>query len=443
MNGVHGASIVAAAVALACSSPNSSSGCDPHILADGLCGDATRYLNDASFRRSELIASLVNPKNGYSSLRLANYGTDAPGNWDALPEWNPRVARVEDAELDAGVDANAPLSVSARALVVTPDATRGSVAALVALGERAFFAYPVQLLGSAAYALASRARATHYGFWQSTNDGAGGIIRAEMADGSAAFAMTCATCHARQDGENIAMGLPNSALDLGALLGDASEAPSAFATAARTWGPGRLDVSSTTGTEPVKFPDLRAVRDEPYLQADATVEQNDLVTLAVRVETLIITSQNDVVRPPREIALGLAAYVWSLSSALPSAGGSSADAIGGEHVFDATCSGCHTPPEYSGSPVALDVVQTDPTVGNSPERGTGFYRVPSLHGVSTRGPLLHDASVTDLASLFDPARQDASYTGGRLGPGAIQGHPFGLERSPEDRAALIAFLQTL
>jgi len=443
MNGVLAASIVAAVLAVACSSPSSPSGCDPRALTDGLCGDATRYLNDASFRRSELVLSLVDPKNGYSALRLANYGTDAPGNWDALQEWNPRVARVENTELDAGVDANAALPASATALAVTPDTTRGSIAALVALGAQAFFRYPVQMLGSAAYGLASRDRATRYGFWQSASDGAGGIVRAEMADGSAAFAMTCATCHARQDGETIADGLPNAALDLGALLADASGAPSAFATAARAWGPGRLDVSSTTGMEPVKFPDLRAVRDEPYLQADATVEQNDLVTLAIRIETLIITSQNDVLRPPRPIALGLAAYVWSLSSALPTTGASSPDALAGARVFDATCSGCHTRPEYSGSPVALDVVLTDPTVGNSPERGTGFYRVPSLHGVSTRGPLLHDASVTDLPSLFDPARQDTSYTGGRLGPGPVHGHPFGLERAPEDRAKLIAFLQAL
>jgi mono/diheme cytochrome c family protein len=444
MNGVRGAPLFAVVLALACSSPRSSSGCDPRTLTDGLCGDAARYLNDASFRRSELAASLLNPKNGYSALRLANYGTDTAGNWDALPEWNPRVARVENAELDAGVDANATLPASAAALVVTPDATRGSVAALVALGAQAFASYPVQMLGSAAYGLASRARATHYGFWQSANDGAGGIVRAEMADGSAAFAMTCATCHARQDGETIATGLPNTALDLGALLADATGTSSnAFATAARTWGPGRLDVSSTTGTESVKFPDLRAVRDEPYLQADATVEQNDVVTLAIRIETLIITSQNDVLRPPRQVALALAAYVWRLSSSLPAGGAPSADALAGEQVFDATCSSCHTRPEYSGSPVALDVVLTDPVVGNSPERGTGFYRVPSLHGVSTRGPLLHDGSVTDLASFFDPVRQDANYAGGRLGAGPVHGHPFGLERSAEERAELVAFLRTL
>ena len=52
-------------------------------------GDPPSYLDDASFRRSELVASLVNPTNGYSAVRLAHYATGGPDDWDRLPEWNP------------------------------------------------------------------------------------------------------------------------------------------------------------------------------------------------------------------------------------------------------------------------------------------------------------------------------------------------------------------
>jgi hypothetical protein len=86
------------------------------------------------------------------------------------------------------------------------------------------------------------------------------------------------------------------------------------------------------------------------------------------------------------------------------------------------------------------VVGTDPTLGESLVRGTGNYRVPSLHGVGTRGPLLHDGTVPSLAAMFDPARVTAPYPSRLHGAGAIPGHPFGLSLDGDDRAALLAFL---
>src|SRR5271168_3700684 len=59
------------------------------------------YLDDASYRRSELVASLVNPENGYSELRLAHYATGDANDWDLLPEWNPAVDVIAASELDA------------------------------------------------------------------------------------------------------------------------------------------------------------------------------------------------------------------------------------------------------------------------------------------------------------------------------------------------------
>jgi hypothetical protein len=57
--------------------------------------------------------------------------------------------------------------------------------------------------------------------------------------------------------------------------------------------------------------------------------------------------------------------------------------------------------------------------------------------------LLHDASLASVEALFDPARLNAAYTGGRHGPGPVPGHAFGLDLRQAERADLVAFLRTL
>ena len=159
--------------------------------------------------------------------------------------------------------------------------------------------------------------------------------------------------------------------------------------------------------------------------------RNDgLVALAVRIETLIITGHGATIRPPREVTLAIAAWLQSIAPAAPSSPAADSEAARGEVIFGATCASCHVPPAYSGPPVPLAVVGTDPRVGLSAERGTGGYRAPSLRAVATRGRLLHDASIPDLDTMFDPAR-------------SVAGHPFGLDLDADERAALLAFLRSL
>jgi hypothetical protein len=215
------------------------------------------------------------------------------------------------------------------------------------------------------------------------------------------------------------------------------------AQAIAAWGPGRLDVTTRAGTEPVRIPDLRPVRWLSHLQADGTVAMRDRTTLAIRLETLVITSNDAVLRPPRIVALALAAYVASLADALPSADAAATASPAGASIFASQCASCHAPPALTGPPVPLSVVGTDPALGESPDRGTGRYRVPSLHGVGTRGPLLHDGTVPSLDAMFDPARVTPAFTGRLHGDGAVQGHPFGLDLDAGDRAALVAYLRAL
>jgi hypothetical protein len=382
------------------------------------CVGPPAYLEDASSRRATLEASLVNPLNGYSTLRLAHYAVGGPSDWDALVVWNPPCS---------------PLG---------PNADQFAFAALplrTDAGEQAFFRYPVQELTAAESALVASAPAS-YGLWVDGARGVGGLVRVQHDDATVGLAVTCATCHAAERGGALVIGLMNATLDIGKLVIDAAP-DDARAAAFLVWGSGRLDVTTTAGTEPVRIPDLRPVRDLTYLQHTASVAQRDFATLAVRIETQLIERSAETHRPPREIALALATYVWSLADGLtPRAPRTNAETWG-QTIFGARCMSCHVPPSYTGPPVPLAVVGTDPTIGLSLDRGTGTYRVPSLRGVADRPLLLHDASVSSLDEMFDPARVTPAYSG-RLGA-PIAGHPFGLDLSDTDRAALLAFLRTL
>jgi cytochrome c5 len=403
------------------------------------------YLSSASYRREALVASLVNPHNEYSSLRLAHYATGDAGDWDGLPEWNPAAEGVEATELDApGGVVTTSLSAHAAALPLPASVNGVDDPALIALGEAAFSRYPAQVTQYLAVALSSRAAAQRYGLWVDGTRGVGGLVRARMGDGSTALAVTCSTCHAAAAGGVVVPGVPNRTLDLGSAILDAqSPLDPAAASAIAAWGPGRLDVTTSTGMEPVRIPDLRPARWLTYLQQDATVRARDVVALAIRIETLIITSNEDTVRPPRIVALALAAYLSSLANALPPASSAADASPRGASVFAARCAGCHAPPAFTGEPVALDVVGTDPTLGLSAVRGTGTYRVPSLHGVGSRGPLLHDGTVPSIDAMFDPARPTPAFTGKLHGTGAVPGHLFGLDLSDDDRTALVAYLRAL
>jgi cytochrome c5 len=404
------------------------------------------YLTDASYRRSELVKSLVNPADGYAQLRLAHYATGDTGDWDRLPEWNPDVDVIGASELDApGGAQTATMSASAAPLALPADVTSEDDPRLVALGEAAFHRYPMGISQFLDVALASRSAAAHYGVWVDDVAGAGGLVRARVADGSGALGATCATCHEAPVGGRLVPGRPNALFDIGAARIDGAPGPmpTALEQALEAWGPGRVDVTTNTGLEPVRIADLRPVAWLPYLQADATVHQVDRTSLAIRIETLLITSAGESVRPPRVVPLALAAYIASLAPSLPDESAAAAASPRGAELFAQTCAGCHEEPGLTGAPVPIGVMGTDPTIGDSQDRGTGMYRVPSLHGVATRGPLLHDGTVPTLDAMFDPARVTAPYAPRLHGVGAIPGHPFGLNLGEADRDALVAFLKAL
>jgi mono/diheme cytochrome c family protein len=426
--------VLLGALGAACASPPSAS------------TGSVPYLDDLSYRRSELVASIVDPQNAYSQLRLQRYATGTSNDWDTLPEWNPATESVETTELDAPGGASATaFRATPSALVLPTSIVSEDDPALLALGKEAFARYPAQLSPYLDVTLASRGAAAQYGLWTDGSRGVGGVVRAQMADGSAALALTCSSCHASPSAGTIDDGLPNADLDLGAALLASPYGPGDPATVAAisAWGPGRLDVTTSEGNYPARIPDLRPVRWLTYLHQEGTLRQQDRTSLAIRIETLLITSSGQVLRPPRVIALALAAYVASLADGLPSSDAAAAAHARGAQLFASNCASCHESPGLTGDPVPLAVVGTDPWLGESSDRGTGADRVPSLHGVGSRGPLLHDGTVASVEDMLNPTRPTAAFTGKLHGSGAVAGHLYGLNLEDDDRAALTEYVESL
>lgn len=384
---------------------------------------AERFLSERAFRRASLERSIVNPDNQYSALRLAQYATEQDGKatgWDALDVWNPSVRPVTlDAQGDASdSDSNMP---------VWDGRAPASEMEWLALGQRAFELWPAELddrAGSFAHNEDARER---FGMQVDDRGRVSGLVHVATADGREHIAWSCSGCHARPDtnGRLIA-GAPAITLDRGAM---STPMPDGSAPEAWSWGAGRLDVTSDGMNNPTAFPDLRATSHQSHLHWAATVF-NTLPALAVRVETLIVHNTREHLRPPREVAVALAMYIESLGE-VGEPGDPSAEPEGAA-LFELHCETCHHADGGTAAPMDVDVVGTDPRAGDSSERGTGKYRIPSLWGVADRGQLLHDGSVRDLRALLDPDRMPTH-----------PGHAFGLDLTPKQRTALIAFVSTI
>lgn len=255
--------------------------------------------------------------------------------------------------------------------------------------------------------------------------------------------------------------------------------------------PGVIVRQGTSFDTPARVPDLIGIRERKYLDATGLVLHRgigDIMRYAAANQTLdVLARYGDYVpatgtdeRPPpgtartpgtadrysEEQLYALALYLYSLDPP-PNPNPFDELARRGQEVFEAEgCGRCHTPPLYTNNQLVpapgfdpplkhrdrYDVserrVNTDPGLALTTRRGTGYYKVPSLKGVWYRGPLQHSGAVARLEDWFDPARMRADYVptgfaGVEGGPRPVQGHPFGLRLSAEDREALIAFLRTL
>src|SRR5258708_31411768 len=110
----------------------------------------------------------------------------------------------------------------------------------------------------------------------------------------------------------------------------------------RAWGPGRAAVSEDDDEDPVAVPDLWGLRHQAFLTQAGTIKHTGPAALAIRQETQLLTSNHDAIRPPRELALALALYLYSLQPppAIPPADPTTA--ARGKAVFERRCERCHS-----------------------------------------------------------------------------------------------------
>jgi cytochrome c551/c552 len=256
--------------------------------------------------------------------------------------------------------------------------------------------------------------------------------------------------------------------------------------------PGTLGRQGTSILFPPTVPDLIGVKDRVYLDhgglgrhrnigdlmrymainqaADFLNDYDGYIPVGVKHKTLPPAGKSRFVgtfdRYSDAQLYALAKYVYSLKPPVNPNKTNTLSAHGKEVFIKQGCVSCHTPPLYTNNmltpadgfevPAAhrqqYDIfeisVGTDPGYTLKTRRGTGYYKVPSLKGVWYRGPFLHDGSLATLADVLDPRRVRDDYVptgfrGAGVTTKAVRGHEFGLDLAPNDRAALLAFLNTL
>ena len=407
--------------------------------------EGQRYFGDAATRRAALEASLTNPENLYSRQRLGSYALGDRG-WDLLPVWNPRSVRVTAAlaaTLERGEEPTLPAGQPPLWDGVRPTTMEG----WVALGRRVFLEYPMRAEVFMEYGLTRPELAASVGVERSADGSVPGLVVFANIDGETRVGITCAICHATVKDGVLVIGAARRTFDYGRLRVTYDEVHHTRVDPEQVrrmkgWGPGRADVTEDDDEDPVTIPALWGLRAQRWLTQAGTIHQDSPLALAIRQETQLIDSNHQRVRPPRELAWALAMFVYSLSPpAHPTE--PTPSVARGEAVFSAHCRRCHSNAAYGGAPIAAATIGTDPRLATGGGRGTGSYRAPPLLAVRDGAPYLHQGAVSSLAELLDPARLEASYTAGRLGPGPIAGHRAGTELSSADREALLAFLATL
>lgn len=236
---------------------------------------------------------------------------------------------------------------------------------------------------------------------------------------------------------------------------------------------------------PTSIPDLFNLKTRKYFDHTGLIQQRDIGDL-MRYATLnqeadFLNDYNgftalDRAKEPEkggmtrftdEQLYALAKFIYSLKSPKnPVVYPKSLLAKGQQVFIREGCVTCHTPPLYSNNKLTpvdgfepppahfkkyniFNVsVETDPGLALYTRRGTGYYKVPSLIGVWNRTAFLHSGYLANLEDMFDPERLQPDYVPTGYKPAwlptmAVKGHEFGMELTPEDKKALLAFIKSL
>ena len=411
-----------------------------------ILSQAERYLDDPAFRRRILEASLANPTNVYSAVRISAYGKPDTG-WDTLPVWIPRAAPVTD-DTARALRAGEHLVLADDAAPLWDGTRPTTMDDWVALGRRVFFEYPLRPEVFAEHALAHPSVAEEIGVGPGPDGTWPGFVAFVDLDQRARVGITCALCHVAIEDDAMVIGRAHRRLDYGQMrlaYHRDTGVPLDDDLAARmaTWGPGRADITQDDDEDPVAIPDLWRVREQTHLTQAGTLRHVHPAALAIRQETQILHANRERTRPPRELAWALAMYVYSLTPPARDEPAPSTLASTGAALFDTHCRSCHAEPNGTGTPIDAALVGTEPSLANGGARGTGKYRPAPLVRIADAAPYLHHGVVPSLEALLGTERFSPDYTEGVRGPGPIEGHRFGTTLPQAERDALLAYLRTL
>ena len=366
------------------------------------------YLEDVAFRRSTLEAALWRPELPYSQSLLSNYGLDDSG-WELLPVIRHASAPLTLADAARMQSGKAPELGETFAPDLDGDAAE--------LGAWAFNNVPMRRDGYLSWLLTRPQHWAAVGIDAREDGTVRGLVKYEDSFGKVQVGVTCGLCHAA--GEE--PGRADRTLDLGLARALYAEARGIDGELFRGWGPGRVDVTDDELDSPTAIPDLFGLAGASYLNHSGSIRVAGKATLAVRFETQIILGHRQEARPDRRLTWALAEYLTLLER--PEQEPPSAEETAS---FEAHCADCHNPERgFAGDLIAADLLDVDPAVALTPERGTGFYKVPSLVGVRDNGPWLHDGSAKTLESILE------------------SGHPFGGGLSTTEHDRILSFLNRI
>jgi len=256
-----------------------------------------------------------------------------------------------------------------------------------------------------------------------------GIQEVTGADGKKRWGITCAFCHSvvNEKGERLD-GVPNTRLNVGAILALSPTIDSAKRKTFLSWGPGKIDVTynneaddgvdnpavmeAAFGTKGIKYFNWNGTFEDAKERSHFTMD--------------IIGHGNGEFKPPEKWGIvnqdlgdgidligpkmpAVIAYLETLEPPVPNPGSfDTAKAAQGEELFKgkANCIRCHTPPLFTNNQkVKPAEVGMDPKHADSPVFKDGTYKVPQLRGVWAIAPYFHDGSAKTLKDVVNHYNQ--------------------------------------
>ena len=175
----------------ACTGQDSGGAADS---VDWLIENTSSYLDDSTWRRSELEASMWRSDLPYAQKRLDAYALPS-GGWDRLREFNPTVMSVGENPKTTTIDASIPTSRQA----------------WIELGEQVFWNLPMRRDGYLNHLIDSPELMKEVGIQSDELGNIRGLVRYDDAFGKEHVGLTCGFCH----GDQGVAGAANQNLDLG------------------------------------------------------------------------------------------------------------------------------------------------------------------------------------------------------------------------------------